>query len=259
MARPPLSIIDFFNMESAVATEFRRLLHNLRTARDGGEIKSLLITSSMLSEGKSTNCILLALTAAKKGLKTLIIDCDVRRPSIHKLLVMPRDNGLTEVLEGKMMAKNVVKKTTLEKLDVITAGRETAMPTEVFDARQIGALVSEMKFFYDLVLLDCAPIIPVSDPMLLANEVDAIVIVVKVGATQREIVRRACDIMRSQSNRLLGVILNNMEGGLPSYYDTSHYGYSYQANPPKRPSTKPTDRPHDRHANPVDDVRPAKK
>jgi len=227
MARPSISIADFYNLESGIATEFRRLLYNLQNLAKEREIKSVLITSSMLSEGKSTVCAFLALTAARKGLKTLLIDCDLRRPTLHKLFVMPREMGLAEVLSDGASTKASIKKTSLEKLDVMTAGKVCAIPAEVFDAAAIGRLVSEMKFYYDFIILDCAPIIPVSDPMLLSQETDGVLFVVKAGATQRDVVVRAKEILASSTSRILGIVLNNAENSLPYYYSHDYYGYDY--------------------------------
>jgi capsular exopolysaccharide synthesis family protein len=231
MSREPLSISDFYNLESGIATEFRRLLHNLQNLAKDREIKTLLVTSSMLSEGKSTVCAFLAMTAARKGLKTLLIDCDLRRPTMHKLFAAQREPGLAEILENGVLAKTAIRKTSLDKLDLITAGKACAIPAEVFDASAIGRLATEMKFYYDLIILDAAPVIPVSDPMLLSQEVDGVIFVVKAGATQRDVVGRATGILAASTNRILGVVLNNSEGTLPFYYSHDYYGYDYKQPP----------------------------
>jgi capsular exopolysaccharide synthesis family protein len=227
MAKTPVSIIDFYNIESGIATEFSRLLNNIQNLEKEREIKSILITSSMLSEGKSTVCAFFSMTAASKGLKTLLIDTDLRRPTLHKLFSLPREQGLAEILTDGLLAKNVVKKTPLEKLDLISAGKNTPVPAEIFDAQMIGGIISEMKFYYDLIVLDCAPIIPVSDPMLLAKEVDGVIFIVKAGSTPRDVVLRAKDIITSSTNKVLGVVVNNAESSLPYYYNHDYYGYDY--------------------------------
>lgn len=225
------SVIDYFNMETDFATEFRRLLHNIKNTPSDTELKAIMFTSAMLSEGKSTIAVFLALTAARKGMKTLLIDADLRRPTVHRYFSVNRDNGLSEILAGETVAKNVTRRTALDKLDLICAGRAVSNPSELFDSRMIGNVVTEMKFYYDLILIDSPPVIPVSDPMLLSQEVDGVVLVVKAGSTQREVVRRATDILRSQSRKLVGVVMNNMDGQLPYYYDYSAYGYHYHQRP----------------------------
>ena len=235
MVRRPISIVDLFNLELPFVTEFRRLLQKVRNAETGSELKALLFTSAMLSEGKSTVCAFLALTAAKhKGLKTLLIDCDLRRPSIHKFFAIRRSPGLSEVLLGGLSAEDAIRKTGIESLDIMTAGEVTSQPSEVFDAEAVSRLVEEMKFYYDLILVDTAPLLPVSDPMLLAPKMDGIVLVVKAGATQREVVHRAVEIIDASRHKILGVVLNNMNNSLPYYYDYSYYGYDYSPPPRKR-------------------------
>jgi capsular exopolysaccharide synthesis family protein len=255
MANHTISIIDYFSLESAMATEFRRLLGALQTASTDREVKSVLVTSAMLSEGKSTVCAFLAVTAAKKGLRTLLIDSDLRRPSLHKLFVMPREQGLVDVLSDGVAAKNVVKKTSLDKLDLLTAGKAVAHPAEVFDPGAIGRLVGEMKFYYDLIVVDAAPIIPVSDPMLLAPVVDGVLMVVRAGATQRDVVRRAKEIIGGATSRLLGVVLNNAENSLPYYFDQGYYGYDYGQ---KTPGTGKGNSRKNKSANGGDPAKPDK-
>jgi len=235
MARKPLSIIDLFSLDQPFATEFRRLLHRVRKHGESRETKAIMITSAMLAEGKSTIAALLALTAARqKGLKTLLIDSDLRRPSIHKFFSTERAPGLADTLGNGVAAADVIRKTALENLHLITAGRATPQPAEVFDAEAIGTIIEEMKFFYDLIIVDAAPLLPVSDPLLLAAKVDGLLLVVKAGSTQREVVERAVDMLELHRDRVLGVILNNVNNSLPYYYDYRYYGYQY-------PTDKPTE------------------
>lgn len=239
MARKPLSIIELFSLEQPFATEFGRLLHRLRKRGENRETKAIMITSAMLSEGKSTIASFLSLTAARqKGLKTLLIDSDLRRPTIHKFFSTERRPGLADAIADGTPAADVVKKTQLENLHLLTAGRSMSQPAEVFDAEAIGEVIEEMKFYYDLILVDAAPLLPVSDPLLLASKVDGLLLVVKTGSTQREVVERAVNILDLHRDRVLGVILNNMNNSLPYYYDYRYYGYEY-------PADKKGDRPVD--------------
>lgn len=227
MPSKSISLVNYYNLESPFATEFRRLLHRLRTADGGEEKKAILVSSAVVGEGKSTVCTFLALTAARKGMKTLLMDSDLRRPTLHRLFDLPREQGLSEVLGEGLSVKRAIKKTELEKLDVITAGKSVSNPAEVLDAVETGRIIAEMKFFYDLVFIDSAPIIPVSDPMLLAPETDGVLIVVKAGDTQRAVVERSLNIIRSAGSHLVGVVLNNITRTLPHYYSEDYYGYEY--------------------------------
>ncbi len=261
MARKPLSITEVFSSEQPYVTEFRRLLHKMRKPRNGEEeTKAVLVTSAMLSEGKSTIASFLSLTSARlKGFKTLLIDADLRRPSLHKLFGLQRDRGLSEVLTEGVKPADVVKKCEVEDLHLITAGRACKKPSEVFDPIEIGVVIDEMRFYYDLIVVDCAPILPVSDPMLLAGQVDGVLLVVKAGETQKEIVQRAVDILDVNRKQVIGVVLNNVNNSLPFYYDYRYYGYEYRPEkdseagpkaPPRRDrrrqgtrSTTPGDKP----------------
>jgi len=196
----------------------------------------------MLSEGKSTISSFLAVTAARqKGMKTLLIDADLRRPTVHKFFAMERDNGLTEILADNYNPVDMIKHTEMENLHIMTAGKRVPSPTDIFDAQSIGRIIDEMKFYYDIILVDCAPVLPVSDPMLLASKLDGIVLVVKAGATQKEVVERAVEILSTNNHRVLGIVLNNMNNSLPYYYDYNYYYYedSDKQTKTKRTSTRP--------------------
>jgi capsular exopolysaccharide synthesis family protein len=240
MALKSRSIVDFFSLDSPFANEFRRLLLKISNAAAESELKTVMLTSAMTSEGKSTICSLLGVTAAKQnGLKTLIFDCDLRRPTIHKFFAMDREPGLADILVDGYNPKEAIRKTSIDKLDILTSGSGQHQPAEVFDAEAIGYLLDELKFYYDLILVDSAPVLPVSDPLLLAKKVDGILLVVRAGATSREIVERSAEILSSARDRVLGVVLNNADNNLPYYYDYRYYGYTYKESRDKsKPSPK---------------------
>lgn len=230
------NVLEYFDMESPYATEFRRLLHNLNHNAAGKQAKTILITSAVLAEGKSTIASFLAMTAARLKLrKTLLVDCDLRRPTVHRLFSLPREKGVVEILTQNARVKDIIKKTAAEHLDVITAGKAVEQPTEVFDSSAIHKLLEEVRFYYDLILVDCAPVLPVSDPMLLASEMDGVILVVKAGATQRDVVKRAVTLLNSSHTNFLGIVLNNFTNILPYYYREAYYGYEYKPHQDEPP------------------------
>lgn len=239
MAKSKLALSDLFSLEAPFAMELRRLLAHLRSQERFPDLKTILVTSSTLDEGKSTFCTFLAMTAARKGQKTLLIDADLRRPTLHHNFATSREGGLSEILSDGANVKSTIRKTPFDLLDLITAGKAVAEPADIFDHKAIGLLATEMKFYYDLILIDCAPVIPVSDPMLLAHEVDGTLMVVKAGSTQRDLAKRAAEILVSSGGRVLGVVVNNMAGVLPSQYDYSRYDYRYPQS--EKPSGKAAD------------------
>ena len=222
-------ISSWYDEESLFSTEFRRLYSKLRNLNPGKEIKNLLITSATLGEGKSTSAALMAITIAKyRDTNTLLIDCDLRRPTIHKIFGMKRQNGFSEVALKKKSFKSVIKDTFIPNLKVLTSGDLTRSPAEIFNLPSIGELFAESKFYFDTIIVDSAPTIPVSDTLILSSEMDGALVVVRAGRTPREMVKRATDLMRDAGISILGIILNNAEKVLPYYYDyrSDYYEYS---------------------------------
>ncbi len=224
-----ISLIDFYNTEAPEASEFRRLLHNLNGILKEENKHAILVTSAMGSEGKSIISSFLAMTAARqKDKKTLLIDFDLRRPTIHRLFSLNRENGLSDVLSDGKAIRSVIKTTPMEKLDILTAGRAISNPSDLIDAQAIHKIIEEMKFYYELILVDSSPLIPVSDPLIILEEVDGVVIVVKAGVTARGIIKRAIDLLTPQRRKILGVVINNLTHSLPYYYNYNYYGHNYK-------------------------------
>jgi protein-tyrosine kinase len=226
------NIFESYNPESPVGTEFRRLIHNLTHSRLLPEgAKSFLITSPSVGEGKSTISSFLAVTGAlHRPRKTLLVDADLRRPMVHRLFGLKQEMGLADIIGDGVKLEQCIKKTMYENLHIITAGRDHKNPTELFDSPTISAFFEAAQFYYEMIIVDSAPIIPVSDPLILSSEVDGICMVVKAGSTQREVVIRACELIEQAGGaRLLGVVLNNVKQALPYYYNHKYYGYQYHS------------------------------
>ncbi len=229
------SILEYFDVEAPETTEFRRLLHNINGSGSGGPKRALLITSAILSEGKSIVSAFLAMTAAVlKKKKTLLIDFDLRRPTVHRLFSLPLESGVSEILIDKKAARSMVKKTSDENLDIMTAGRMISNPSEIINGVDIHRIMDEMKFYYDLILIDSPPLVPVMDPLILLDEVDGAIMVIKAGGTQKSVVSRASELLASKKEKFIGVVVNNLDRALPHYYDYTYYGYQYK---PKSPGT----------------------
>jgi len=225
------TISSWYDEESLLSTEFRRLYSKLRHLNPGKQIRNLLITSAALGEGKSTTAALLAVTISKyRDTNTLLIDCDLRRPSVHKLFGLKKDNGFSDVALKKQPLKAVLKETFIPKLKVLTSGDLKNSPAEIFNLPNLKDLFAECKFYFDTILVDSAPTIPVSDTLILSSEMDGALMVIKAGKTPREIVKRAADLMRDAGINILGVVLNNAENVLPYYYNCRNDYYQYSRN-----------------------------
>jgi protein-tyrosine kinase len=220
------SIYEVFDQESPIATEMRRLYSNIRHVHGKGNMRSFLVTSAHRGEGKSTVASHLALTVARfRGKKSLVVDADLRRPRLHQIFRVPQEPGLLECLEGKHDPLDVVKDTPIENLKVIPSGRRVPSPAHLFEGDIISEIFEKIKFYYDIVIVDSAPIIPVSDPMLIASEVDGVILVLLAGMTPRNVAVRAKNILLDADANLIGTVVNNLSEVLPYYYDYRYYGY----------------------------------
>jgi len=222
------SILSYFDDESPEANEFRRLYSKIKNLYGSEDMKNFLVTSAKMNEGKSTTAALLACTVARyRNTKTILVDCDLRRPRVHQLFGMPKEEGVADVLAGTRKLDMCFKQTPIENLRLLTSGGVIANPTELMNSPRLRDLFSEIKFYFDTVIVDSPPVIPVTDALILSPEMDGALIVLKAGETHKEVARRAIDLMRNAGLNILGVIINNQKGVLPYYYDHKYYGYDY--------------------------------
>ena len=227
------SILDQYEKDSAIATEFRRIYSNLRHQASGKDPKTILVTSPSVREGKTTSASFLAISIASWHAKNVVLlDCDLRRPSIHKFFDLNRDKGLTEILLGKNSYRDCIKSSSLENLSIITSGTEVDFPTRLLESPNFKTLLAEIESYYDIIIADCAPVIPVNDALILGSLFDGAIIVLKAGHTQMEVAKRAVELLKEAEVNLLGAIVNNMDTVFPYYYDNKYYGYDY--SPRKR-------------------------
>ena len=220
------TIYEIFDQESPIATEMRRLYSNIRHIDGRSPKRSFLVTSADRGEGKSTVASHLALTVARfRGKKSLVVDADLRKPKLHQIFDVPKEPGLFECLNGEIDPLDAVKDTPIENLKVIPAGRRVKSPAHLFEGDIMTEIFEKIKFYYDIVIVDSAPIVPVSDPMLISSVLDGVILVLLAGRTPRNVAMRAKNILLDANANLLGVVVNNMSEVLPYYYDYKYYGY----------------------------------
>ena len=231
------SIVSYYDRESGGATEFRRLYSHIRKMNDG-KLKSVMVTSSSVEEGKSTISAFLALSIAESTTdKILLLDTDLRRPMINVLFKLPLETGFADLLEKKCTVKEAVKRTTVRGLSIITAGKLETDPSMILHQNRLREIFEELKFYFDFIVVDVPPVIPVSDPVLIASEVDSTLVVVKAGATPREVVKRAVNFLNNSKINVLGVVINNLDEVLPYYYSSKYYSYRYYNKPDQQVKT----------------------
>ena len=241
------NLIRDYNAEAPYATEVRRLLQSLLREGKRADRKVFQLTSASRSEGKSTISGLLAIGAARFfGQRTLLVDGDPRRPTQHQLFDISKDPGLFEVLHGIAPVEAAVRASPIPSLRVMPAGKVTGPDSEAYKDAEFARLLRRFRDEYDLVIVDSPPVVPVAEPLLMAEHVDSVLLVVMAGKTPVNLIRRMKQIIEPISSKLVGVVLNNALDGLPYYYDYRYYGYK-QHGPGRirrgriRPEAAPTE------------------
>lgn len=220
------SLFDAYDVDTPVVTEVRRLLQILRRQSRDAERRTYLITSAARGEGKTTTAGLLSLVSAQVfGRRTLLIDGDLRRPAVHTLLGIPQGPGLYDLLHDKVSIDDATRATPYPTYHVITSGKPTGSLGHAYDDDAFAALLTELRPRYDLIFVDSAPVVPVIEPLVMAEHVDAVLLVAMAGHTPVVMLRRMKQILAPVAEKVAGVILNNAEEGLPYYYEYRYYGY----------------------------------
>ncbi|WP_374187593.1 CpsD/CapB family tyrosine-protein kinase [Priestia aryabhattai] len=203
-----------------VAEQYRTIRTNIQFSGADQDIKSLLLTSSGTAEGKSTTASNLAAVYAQQGLKVLLIDADLRKPTVHYTFRLENHAGLTNVLTRQSTLGQAVQETEVRDLYVLTSGPIPPNPSELLASNQMEELLKEMKQQFDMVIFDTPPILAVADAQILANQVDASILVVSSGKTDKEAALKAKELLVHAKSKLLGAVLNNrkVDSGNSYYY-----------------------------------------
>lgn len=207
-----------------VAEQYRTIRTNIQFSGADREIKSLILTSSRTAEGKSTTASNLAAVYAQQGLKVLLVDADLRKPTAHYTFRLENHAGLTNVLTRQSTLGQAVQETEVRDLYVLTSGPIPPNPSELLASNQMEELLKEMKKQFDMVIFDTPPILAVADAQILANQVDASILVVSSGKTDKEAALKAKELLVHAKSKLLGAVLNNRKA------DSGNYYYYYGSN-----------------------------
>jgi protein-tyrosine kinase len=212
------SLITLTSPKSPISEQYRTIRTNIQFSTVDRSIRSILVTSSVPGEGKSTTSANLAVVFAQQGKKVLFIDADMRKPTVHYTFRLDNHVGLTNVLTKQISLEFAVKSTEQENLDVLTSGPIPPNPAELLGSRSMEELLEQAFTQYDLVLFDTPPVLVVTDAQILANLCDGIVLVVSSGKTEIEAAQKAKEALANAKGKLLGVVLNNKKIKESQYY-----------------------------------------
>jgi len=217
-------LIAIESPRSPISEQYRTLRTNIQYASVDKELKTIMITSPNPGEGKSTTIANLAIVFAQQGKKVLLVDTDLRKPTIHYTFHMHNTVGLTNVLMKQSILGEAIQQTPVTDLYILTCGTIPPYPAELLGSTMMTELIERLKVDFDIVLFDTPPLLAVTDAQILANKCDAAILVVKSGSTEREGAIRARDILANSSCRLLGTVLNNKKMKDSQYQTTYYYG-----------------------------------
>jgi protein-tyrosine kinase len=212
------SLITVQDPKSPISEQYRTIRTNVQFSFVDKTMRSLMITSAGPSEGKSTTTANLAVTFAQQGKKVLLIDADMRKPTVHYTFRLNNIIGLTNVLTQSTVLLSAYQETEIDNLFVLTSGPIPPNPAELLASKAMETLLEEAYKHFDLVIFDTPPVLAVTDAQILANKCDGTVLVVSSGKTEIEAAVKAKELLLSANAKLLGVVLNRKKQQQGQYY-----------------------------------------
>lgn len=197
------------NPKSPVSEAYRSLRTNIQFSSVDEQMKVLMVASAQAGEGKTTTVSNLAVAYAQEGKKVLLIDADLRKPTIHEAFAVSNRTGLTHLLINQYSIAEVVKESSIPNLSVIPSGPIPPNPSEILASKRMLSLLVELKELYDVILFDTPPVLAVTDGLIIGSMVDGVILIVNSGRVKRELVRKAKANLEHVKARVLGVLLNN--------------------------------------------------
>lgn len=225
------------NPKSPVSEAYRTLRTNIQFSSFDNELDSILVTSTGPAEGKSTTAANLALSMAEVGKKVLLIDCDLRKPTLHKKFNISNNKGLSNLLIGQFKFDEVAQQYT-ENMCVLTSGTVPPNPSEMLASNKMKQFLEEAKKIFDFIVLDTPPVVAVTDAQLLSTMVGGVLLVVAVGQAEIGGAERAKELLDNVNANIIGVVLNKAEVSTGKKYGYYHYYYGEGKSNKKRKKEK---------------------
>ncbi len=211
-------LITIDSPRSPITEQYRTLRTNIEFSSIDQEYKTILVTSSSPAEGKSTTVANLAVTFAQQGKSVLLVDTDLRKPTVHYTFNLNNVRGLTNVLTKQATITEAVQSTEIDFLSILTCGPIPPNPAELLGSTSMEQFIELVKSHFDVVLFDTPPVLAVADAQILANRVDGSILVISSGSTEQEAALKAKGLLASAKGKLLGAVLNKKRAKDSQYY-----------------------------------------
>jgi succinoglycan biosynthesis transport protein ExoP len=221
----PEKLVTHQTGHSPAGEAYRMLRSNIQFTSNGRPVRTLLVTSASPMEGKSITLANMGVVFAQNGLRTVLVDSDLRRPVLHKIFQVSNRVGLSNTLLAPVakLSEEAIQPTEIENLRVMTSGPLPPNPSELLGSARMSQLIGELTEFADVVIFDSPPVLSATDAALLANRLDATILVADAGRTRRETALRAVDQLQRAGSNLLGGVVNRLQKKSGGYYYYYHY------------------------------------
>ncbi len=212
--------------KSAAAEAFRTIRTGLMLSSAVNPLKVFLITSATPNEGKTTTAVNLAVAMSQMGEKVLIVDCDMRRKSLHNIFDISSDTGISDVLiDPTRISQGIKRLDAYPNLDILIGGTTAPNPSELLGSERMKAFIAKVRGYYDRVIIDSPPLLAFSDSLVLASLADGVITVIWGGKTPRDILQKEIQSLSGINARIVGAVLNKVDITKRSYYYYPYYKY----------------------------------
>ncbi|MFC4320727.1 CpsD/CapB family tyrosine-protein kinase [Litchfieldia salsa] len=201
-------LVTFNQPASKISEQYRTIRTNLKFSSFDQYHKTLLITSPVGGEGKSITIANLGISMTQQGQRVLIVDANLRNPNLHHIFKMDNSLGLSSILTGRSVLEGTVSQTDISKLEVLTSGPIPHNPTELLGSHSMRKLINKMIENYDVILFDSAPVLEVADTTVIANQCEAVVLVLDYGHTENQDAIEAKRVLEFANAKVVGAVIN---------------------------------------------------
>lgn len=217
-----VGLITLTDPTSPISEQFRTIRTNIQFASSSDKrLQTMVITSSGPGEGKSTTSANLAVVFAKSGQRVLLVDADLRKPTVYKTFQLNNAKGLSTILSTTQNATEIAQDSGIENLSILTSGPKPPNPSELLGSVRMNQVIQELRNTYDIVIFDMPPVVTVTDAQIMASKVDGTLLVIRENVTNKESVAKAADLLKLVNARILGTVYN----GATQTKDQGYYYY----------------------------------